>query len=256
MALPLHVHEFGPSSGPPLLALHGVTGHGARWRSFANGRLNRFRVLAPDLRGHGRSVPLPPWTLEQHAADLLALIDEYDLDAVPVLGHSFGGTVALHLSRLAPGRVSRLALLDPAVGIDPEFALEAASSPQRTFPDRPAAWDAQRADWPTVLDSVISEELLEHLERTPDGWRFRYRAPAAVTAFSEAARAAPLPAPGTPTLLVRALRERFVNPAFVRGCELLLGPAFRVVDLDCGHMVQLERPELVGALVSEFVGAG
>src|SRR5215469_4619988 len=123
MALPLHVHQFGPPDGFPLLALHGVTGHGGRWRRLAGTRLPRFRVIAPDLRGHGYSVALPPWTLEQHAADLLAVLDGFELDAVPVLAHSFGSAVALHLARLAPGRISRLLLLDPAVGIDPALAL-------------------------------------------------------------------------------------------------------------------------------------
>jgi lipase len=256
MALPLHVHEFGSAGHPPLLALHGVTGHGARWRAFARNRLQDFQVLAPDLRGHGRSTALPPWTLEQHAADLLSVIDAYGLDAVPVLGHSFGGAVALHLSRLAPGRISKLVLLDPAAGVSPALALERANVPQQVFPDRPRAWDAQRYDWPTVSDEVIAEELIEHLEQNESGWRFRYSAPAAATAWSEMARAAVLPIPGTPTLLVRALRERYVSPIFVSGCELLLGTDFELIDLDCGHMVYLERPEYVGAVVSDFVGKG
>ena len=83
MAIPLHVHEYGPAGSPPLLAVHGVTGHGARWAAFAEQQLAGYQVIAPDLRGHGRSTPLPPWTLEQHAADLLAVIDGYGLDAVP-----------------------------------------------------------------------------------------------------------------------------------------------------------------------------
>ncbi len=48
----LHVHRFGPADGPPVLALHGVTGHDAR---FAADALPDFSVLAPDLRGHGTS---------------------------------------------------------------------------------------------------------------------------------------------------------------------------------------------------------
>jgi lipase len=252
MALPLQVQEFGPPDGVPLLALHGVTGHGGRWRSLATTRLPGFRVIAPDLRGHGKSTPLPPWTLEQHAADLLAVIDAYQLDAVPVLAHSFGGAVALHLLRLAPGRLSRLVLLDPAIGISPALALERASLPARTFADPREAYQAQRYDWPEASEEAITEELGEHLEQADGGWRFQYRPAAATTAWSEMARAPVLPGPGTPTLLVRQTREPYVTSAFINGCRLSLGDEFELVDLDCGHMIYLERPDETGELVTSF----
>lgn len=256
MALPLHVHEFGPAGAPPLLALHGVAGHGGRWRNLAYNRLPGYQVIAPDLRGHGRSTALPPWTLEQHAADLLGVIDAYGLDAIPVLGHSFGGAIALHLLRLAPGRVSKVLLLDPVTGLDPQLALERADLPHRVFTDLHEAWAAQRYDWPTATDDEVKEELSEHLEEVDGGLRFRYCAPAVATAWSEMARTAPLPRLGTSVMVVRALREQYVTPMFLAGCELALGDWFELVDLDCGHMVYLERPSEVAELVTSFVAKG
>jgi lipase len=254
--LPLHVHEFGPADGVPLLALHGVTGHGGRWRILARNRLAGFRIIAPDLRGHGHSIPLPPWTLEQHAADLLTVIDAYDLDAVPVLAHSFGAAVALQLARLAPGRLSRLLLLDPAVGVNPALALDRASVPARVFADPRQAYQAQRYDWPAASEEAVTEEVAEHLEQTDNGWRFRYQPPAAATAWSEMARTPVLPGPGTPMLLVRALREQYVTPTLISGCQLALGPTFELVDMDCGHMIYLELPDETGELITRFVESG
>ncbi|MGH3439011.1 MAG: alpha/beta fold hydrolase, partial [Sciscionella sp.] len=190
---PLHIHEFGRADGYPLLALHGVTGHGERWKALAENYLTEFRVIAPDLRGHGRSDPHPPWTLEQHAADLLAVIEHYRLPSVAVLGHSFGGAVALYLARLAPQRVSKLMLLDPVIGVDPELALQRAELPNPTFASRTEAARAQRYDWPTVSDEVIDAELAAHLAQVDGGWRFRYCVPAVATAWSEMARVAVLP---------------------------------------------------------------
>jgi lipase len=253
MVSPLHVHEFGPPDGVPLLALHGLTGHGGRWRRLAETRLPGFRMLAPDLRGHGRSLPFPPWTLEQHAADLLAVIDGYKLDAVPVLAHSFGAAVALHLARLAPGRLSKLLLLDPAVGINPALALERANLPERTFADPRQAFQAQRYDWPTATDEAVTDEVNEHLEQTEAGWRFRYQQPSVATAWSEMTRVPVLPGPGTPMLLVRALREQYVTPALISGCQLALGEEFELVNVDCGHMIYLERPEETGELITRFM---
>jgi lipase len=250
----LHVHEFGPPDGVPLLAVHGLTGHGGRWRQLARTRLPGFRFVAPDLRGHGRSTPLPPWTLEQHAADLLTVVDAFGLDAVPVLAHSFGCAIALHLLRLAPGRISRLVLLDPSVGIDPAMALDGASQPTRVFADPKQAWEAQRQDWPEATDEAVTDEVGEHLEQTETGWRFRYLPAAATTAWSEMARTPMLPRPGTPTLLVQALQSQYVTPAFVNGCQLALGSEFELAHIDCGHMIYLERPDETGALVTKFLG--
>lgn len=253
MASPLHVHEFGPEDGVPLLALHGVTGHGGRWRLLARTNLPQFRIIAPDLRGHGKSNPLPPWTLEQHAADLLTVIDGYKLDAVPVLAHSFGAAVALHLMRLAPGRIERLVLLDPAVGINPTLALERSGTQARIFMDPREAWEAQRHDWPVATDEAVTEEVGEHLEQTESGWRFRFQPAAVATAWSEMARVPVLPGPGTPTLVARALREQYVTPSFVNGCQLALGQDFELVNVDCGHMIYLERPDETGELITRFV---
>lgn len=254
--LPLHVHRFGPDDGIPLLALHGLAGHGGRWRHLAQTRLPGFRFVAPDLRGHGRSTPFPPWTLEQHAADLLAVIDAYGLDSVPVVAHSFGAAIALHLARLAPGRLSRLLLLDPAVGVHPGLALQEASAVPRTFADPREAFAAQRHDWPTATDDAVTEEVAEHLEQVAGGWRFRYQPAAVAASWSEMTRTPVLPGPGTPILLVRATREQFVTPSLINGCQLALGEEFELVNLDCGHMIHLDRPDETGELVVRFTEQG
>jgi pimeloyl-ACP methyl ester carboxylesterase len=146
----LHVSELGTPDGHPVLALHGVTGHGERWRALADA-LPGIRLLAVDLRGHGYSTWLPPWRLEQHVADALAVLDERGLDRVDVFGHSFGGAIAVRLGRAAPERVHRLVLLDPAHGLDATDMLESAEETRadesfRTGPRRgPIGCSAGRA---------------------------------------------------------------------------------------------------------------
>lgn len=260
MADTLHVHEFGRPDGYPLLALHGVTGHGARWKQLTERYLTGFRVIAPDLRGHGRSDPRPPWTLEQHASDLLTMVDDYRLSACAVLGHSFGGAIALHLAHLAPQRITKLMLLDPVVGVDPELALERAELPERRFEQRSDAVAAQRYDWPTAPAEAIEAELLANLVQVEGGWRFRYRQAAVATAWSEMARAAVLPLADVPTLLMPALRESYVRPEFVQGCRIVLEGNLTLSYVDGPHLLHLERPAEIAELVTSFVlgrqGAG
>lgn len=249
---PLHVHTYGPADGSVVLAVHGVTGHGGRWRALVEAELPDARVLAPDLRGHGRSPSAPPWTLEQHAADLLAVLDAAGVERALLLTHSFGGAIGLHLARTAPHRVHTLVLLDPATGIDADDALEAAedSCTPGSWADPGAATEAKAHDWEGVPRVLVEEEVAEHLvQREDGGWAWRTCAPAVVAAWSEMTRAPVLPPAGVRTLLVPALR---VQPPFLTDgfrAELTDLDHVTVHPLDCDHMVPQLLPADVGALV-------
>lgn len=249
--MPLHLHRLGV--GTPVLALHGVTGHGERWRVLADA-LPGDEVLGVDLRGHGRSPWTPPWGFEQHVADLLALLDAEGLDRVPVIGHSFGGAIAVHLSRTAPERVERLVLLDPAIGLDPGDMLEAAEDTRadESYPDLATARADRAQRWEGIDAALVEAELDAHLVSDGDRLRYRYSRAAVVAAWGEMARPAVVPA--VPTLLVPATRAAFVAPSWVDACRAALGDDLTVTPVDAGHMVFLERTAEVAAHVAAFLG--
>jgi lipase len=252
---PLNVATLGPGDGRPVLALHGVTGHAARWTVLADA-LPAVRWHAVDLRGHGYSPWAPPWSLEQHVADVLAVLDGLGLDRVPVVGHSFGGAIALHLAWAAPHRVERLVLLDPALGLDPEDMLEAAenSRPDESYPDRATARADRVERWgPNVPDAQVDAELDAHLYEEDGRLRYRYCRSAVVTAWSEMARPALVPPPGIPTLVVPAKQADYVSADWLDRCRAAIGDALTVVEVDAGHMVYLERTADVAAAVGPFL---
>src|SRR5436309_6185034 len=121
----LHLHEWGNPGAPAVVCLHGVNAHGRRFRRLAEERLAaRFRVLAPDLRGHGQSDWDPPWTIATLVHDVLETLDAAGVRRAHWIGHSLGGRLILETAALAPDRVDLAVLLDPAVQLLPHVGYD------------------------------------------------------------------------------------------------------------------------------------
>src|ERR671922_520875 len=162
----LHLHEWGDRSAPPLVCLHGVTGHGRRFRRLAEERLaRRFRILAPDLRGHGFSEWEPPWTIATHLADVLETVTAAGVESAAWLGHSFGGRLILELAALEPERVERAPLPDPAIDLLPHVGFDQAEDQrrERVFESVEEAIEARLEGNPATPRSFVEEEAREHL---------------------------------------------------------------------------------------------
>jgi 2-succinyl-6-hydroxy-2,4-cyclohexadiene-1-carboxylate synthase len=107
--------------GTPLLLLHGFTGAAASWDTSLGAFAARFRVLAPDLPGHGRTpatADRSAMTVEATADALAALLLKRGAMPAHVLGYSMGGRIALRLAAAHPAAVRRLILESPSAGID------------------------------------------------------------------------------------------------------------------------------------------
>ncbi len=112
--LKFHYQQSG--QGPDVLLIHGVTGDLSIWfLCQAMQTLSaRYRVTAFDIRGHGYSAAPPDhYTSADHTADLFGLMDELGIARGTVVGHSFGGVIAMHAAVLAPERVDAVVFSDP-----------------------------------------------------------------------------------------------------------------------------------------------
>jgi pimeloyl-ACP methyl ester carboxylesterase len=117
-------HVVRAGKGPPLLLLHGWPEFWLTWEPVMTRLAHRFTLIAPDLRGFGDSdKPDGPYGPDQHAADMLALLDALDLPKVGVVGHDVGGAVMQPLARNAPERFPGLFFFDFVYpGIGPRMA--------------------------------------------------------------------------------------------------------------------------------------
>ncbi|WP_167140390.1 alpha/beta hydrolase [Diaminobutyricimonas sp. TR449] len=122
----LTVGVWGPDGAPAVLAVHGVTATHRAWALVAE-QAPELRIIAPDLRGRGRSNGLPgPWGMPNHADDMAAVLDAFGVDRTVVLGHSMGAFVSATLAMRHPSRVAELVLVDGGLPIPlPEGVTEA-----------------------------------------------------------------------------------------------------------------------------------
>jgi lipase len=253
----LHVHEWGDPGGEPVLCLHGVTGHGGRFRRLAQGPLARRRVLALDLRGHGRSSWEPPWGIADHVGDLAETADTLAVERADWVGHSYGGRLVAELALRAPERVRSVALLDPALGLAPALCLERAELERATIRfGSPEEAIQARLGGGTLFHTpreLLEEEMAEHLVDAGDGGlTLRYCQSTVVAAWGQMADPAPAPAQ-LPTLLVVGERSWIPLDEHARRYEAELGDLVRVARVPGGHLVYWDALQETGAALRDFL---
>ncbi len=142
--LRLHYVEWGSPDAPPIMLVHGGRDHCRSWDWVARDLAADWRVIAPDLRGHGDSAWSPDgeYSILSHIYDLAQLIHQLKIAPMPIVAHSLGGNIALRYTGLYPANVSRIAALE---GLGPSPKLQAEML-KADFRDRWRTWiDAKRA---------------------------------------------------------------------------------------------------------------
>jgi len=179
----LNLTVFGPSDGKPIYAPHGITANSMCWQALAEELPDR-QIIAPDLRGRGKSNNLPgPFGLEQHAKDAIMVMTELGVSDYEVYGHSMGAFVAVRLAAMDE-RVRALVLIDGGiplerpVGVSNEQLVDATLGPaaQRLsmeFPSRAgyrefwADHPAFATEWTEYVESYVDYDLQD----SPNGLR-------------------------------------------------------------------------------------
>ena len=176
----LFLREYGDvgDGRPPVVLLHGLFGSSTNWHRIARRLSESRRVLAPDLRNHGRSPSIPPMTYPAMAEDLANLLDQQGVDQAALVGHSMGGKAAMWLALTRPERVQALVVADMAPvsyahGFDGVLAALGALDLRAIADRRDAdARLAQHLDTPS-----LRAYLLQNLIKEGDGWRWRIDLP-------------------------------------------------------------------------------
>lgn len=254
----LHVHEWGDPAAPPVVCLHGVTGHGERFRRLAEERWTSWHVIAPDLRGHGRSGWEPPWTIPAHLADLVETIAALGVERADWVGHSWGGRLVLELAAVRPDRIRRVVLLDPAIQPlpGPSQYLAEAELDGGTYASAEEVVQQRLASSQLTPRADVERDIEQHFEVLPDGSvRRRSCRPAVVSIYGELVAAPPPPETlrGIPTLLVYAPDFGLVREEQVAAYRDALGDRLEVLAVPGMHMVMWDAFDETAAAVDAFL---
>ena len=113
----LAFRDLGPREAPVVLLLHGSPGSRLDFRAVTSGLADRYRLIAPDFPGFGKSSKtVPDYSIRSHAAYCIDLLDDLGIDRAHLVGFSMGGGVGLEIYRATPERVDSLTLLS-AIGV-------------------------------------------------------------------------------------------------------------------------------------------
>lgn len=242
-------------SGPALLCLHGIGSTSRAFRQQLAGLSDTCTVVAWDAPGYGRSDdPGEGFTLEDQADRAAALLDELEIDAAHVLGHSMGGVVAQLVYHRHPRKVRSLILSDTNAGGG------AAPEPERSERVRrrlemidtltPRQLAEKRA--PEVLRTGAPPELLAEVtdimaEIRPAGYR------AAAIGLGSTDLTGQLACIKVPTLVIHGAEDTVVPPAVGRAlAAAIAGAQFVLVD-EAGHLSNQEQPATYNAALRAFV---
>ena len=240
---------------PALVLLHGFTHTGASWESVIAGLSERYRALAPDIRGHGSAAQTQPVTLAAVLADVAALTE----GPFELAGYSMGGRIALHVALALPERVRRLTLIGASPGLADPVARAQRRAGDEALADELArmsidAFAARWAQTPVLAGAPAAVAERAHADRlrsTPQGLARALRGLGTGTLDPLWDRLGELMMPVT---LIAGERDAKFSEMARGMAEAIPGAGVAIVP-GAGHAVHLEAPDAVAALIAGEPGA-
>lgn len=269
--LRLHFVEYGDPAAPPLLLIHGGRDHARSWDAVAQGLAGRWRVIAPDLCGHGDSEwATGGYAMEGFVQDLAHLVDQIASGPLPMIGHSLGGNIALRHAALFPEKVSRLVAIeglamnqgepaDPARRLRDWIARGevVAAREQRRYPDIATAAAQMKRMNPRLSDALALRLAVQGSVQDAEGQvRFKFdpmmaaMTPIDLTAGEKQQLWAQI---SCPLLMIYGRESWATNPAEDGRAAMFRDVRVELFD-DAGHWVHHDRPEAFVAAVEAFLG--
>jgi pimeloyl-ACP methyl ester carboxylesterase len=256
-------------TGPAVLFVHGLLGSRESWAHLVGEMAGSWRIVAPDLFGHGASAkPAGDYSLGAHAATLRDLLDELGISEVTLVGHSLGGGIVLQFAYLFPDRVQGLVLVSSGgLGRELNPLLRAATVPGAEFvlPMLASSWLRDRLE---PVGRLMSRVGMHAGADFTEGWRglgslkdaesrraFLATSRSVIDAGGQTVGASQrlTALAEVPTLLVWGARDHIIPVWHAVHAQQVI-PSCRVEIFEhAGHFPHLEDPDRFARVLQEFM---
>jgi pimeloyl-ACP methyl ester carboxylesterase len=244
--------------GVPILFVHGFPLSRAIWQPQIEALSKKFRIIAPDLRGHGESEAPPGiYTMDLFAEDIHALIEQQKCGSVVLVGHSMGGYISFAFYRKFPQQVRALVLACTRASADSEEGKAAREN---------LAQRAERVGAAAVVEQMLPKmfaastaasrpELVEHVRQimlvtSGNGLAGALRGMAARPSALEL-----LPKITVPTLVIAGSEDLLITTQEAETMATAISDARLHLVHDAGHLASLENPSSVTRALQDFFTA-
>ncbi|MGV8025300.1 MAG: alpha/beta fold hydrolase [Anaerolineaceae bacterium] len=248
MAVKLYYEKYG--TGLPVVCIHGYPLDHSIWKPLVSYLETKTQVILPDLRGHGKSpAPAGPYTMQEMAEDILDLIDTLGFSQVLMVGQSMGGYIALQFARFYPERLLGLVLVaSHPYPDDPEKKKKRYDTIQKVKEEGVVK---ALEEFPLCLSSVpeIQEYTRKIINSTcTTGVMGSLQAMAERIDHSDILSNAEYP-----TAVILGQQDSFVPQAQIKQMQAQFPKTKFSVLENTGHMLMMEEPQAVSALLLEIV---
>ncbi|MEG3436744.1 hybrid fatty acyl-AMP ligase/type I polyketide synthase [Pannus brasiliensis CCIBt3594] len=266
--------NWGEKAGKILFCLHGILEQGATWHEVAI-RLARqgYRVIAPDLRGHGKSDHITQggsYHLLDFLGDIDAIVSQIAEEPITLIGHSFGSVLAAIYASIRPWKVEKLVLVETVIPAEMRASetvnqltthLDYLASPPEhpVFPDIATVAGRMRQSAPNLSESLALELAERNTEPCKGGVRWRWanrlrtRAGIEFNGIDKNRYLCILKEIRSSIALIYGDKSQFNRPEDLAEQQSAMPTATRAV-VAGGHNLPLENPEEVARIIRQFAG--
>ncbi|WP_210485818.1 3-oxoadipate enol-lactonase [Microvirga antarctica] len=250
--LVLHYRILGRADGPALVFVNSLGSDLRIWQDVVDAFCGTYRVILYDKRGHGLSdAPPAPYAMDDHADDLLALLEQIQVKRAAIVGLSVGGMIAQRIAVRAPQRVAALILCDTATKI----------GTAESWAERIAA--VETSGLASIADAVMQRWFTPSFREVRSaewtGWRnMLVRTPphgytGTCASIRDADLTADAPSIAAPTLCIVGDQDGSTPPELVRHTAgLIPGARFEIIPA-AGHIPCIEQPAVTSRLIAQHL---
>ncbi|MDR2039901.1 MAG: alpha/beta fold hydrolase [Bacteroidales bacterium] len=254
----------------PFIILHGLYGSSDNWLTIARHLSEKYEVIIPDMRNHGRSPHHPVHTYGEMSADVLELMDRLNIGQCILLGHSMGGKTAIHLAAREAERISRLIIDDispvnySSLTEHSPLALEHLNIMDNllhTIPEQYSRREEIEQLWAKKIpDPAMRLFMLKNLQRNNNGtfeWRINIKSiarnlPQILNGMDDFSQEK-YPEINIPTLFIKGELSSYIQPDMFPQIQRIFPHSEIVILPDAGHWLHVEQSGLFLAAIMQFL---